>query len=71
MTENLQWLFSSISEQLFWSTLLESKWCLKIPLKRFITCVMADRGRKKLAKSYLVHKAHAQVNLQDNIAVYV
>ena len=48
MTENLQWLFLSISEQLFWPTLLESKWCLQIPLRRFITCVMTDRGRKNL-----------------------
>jgi len=29
---------------------------------------MTERGRKNL-QAYLVHKAHAQVNLQDNIGV--
>jgi len=28
-----------------WPTLLE---CLQIPLRRIITCVMTDRGRKNL-----------------------
>ena len=55
-------VLSRISGQLFWRTLLESKWCLQIPLRAFITCVMTDRGRKT-CKSYLVHKAHAQVNI--------
>jgi len=50
------WLFSSIGEQLFWPTLLESKCCLQIPLRRFITCVMTDRGRKKLASLILYTK---------------
>ena len=48
MTENLEWLLSRISGQLFWPTLLESKWCLQILLRIFITCVMTDRGRKNL-----------------------
>jgi len=38
-------------------------------IMRFITNVMTDRGRKT-CESHLVHKAHAQVNLQDNIVVY-
>jgi len=48
MTENLEWLLSRISGQLFWPTLLESKWCFQIPLRTFITCVMTDRRRKNL-----------------------
>jgi len=48
ITENLEWSLSRISGQLFWRTLLESKWCLQIPLRTFITCVMTDRGRNNL-----------------------
>jgi len=42
MTENLEWL--------------ESKWCLQIPLRTFITCVMTDIGGKKLASLILYTK---------------
>jgi len=55
MTENLEWLLSRISWQLFWRTLLESKWCLQIPLRTFITCVMTDR-QEKLASLILYTK---------------
>ena len=44
MTENLQWIFQvSVNRAIFWPTLLKSKWCLQISLRRFITCVMTDR----------------------------
>jgi len=56
MTENVERLLSRISGQLFGPTLLESKRCLQIPLMRFITCVMTDRGRKKLASLILYTK---------------
>jgi len=46
MCQNLKWILSS--GQLFWPTLLESEWCLQIPLRTFITCVMTNRGRKNL-----------------------
>jgi len=46
MCQNLKWIVSS--GQLFWPTLLESEWCLQIPLRTFITCVMTNRGRKNL-----------------------
>jgi len=48
LTENLEWLLPRISGQLFWPTLLESKWYLQIPLRRFITCVMTYRGSKNV-----------------------
>jgi len=48
-----------------WTAILANfvrgKWCLQIPLRRFITCVMTNRG-KKTCNSYLVHIAHAQAN---------
>ena len=46
ITETLKWILSS--KRLFWPTLLKSKWCLQIPLRRFITYIMTNRGKKNL-----------------------
>jgi len=58
MTEKLEWSLLWICGQLFWPTLFESKWCLQISFRRFITCVKTDRGRKILQVLSCVHTKH-------------